>query len=60
MTTDYPHIPKPVDTITHISADMGGYSSGWNGEILSIRRRDHAIVCVGDAVGLGCEWVRYC
>ena len=24
MTTDYPHIPKPVDTITHISADMGG------------------------------------
>jgi len=24
MTLDYPHIPKTLDTITPISADMGG------------------------------------
>ena len=25
MTPDYPHITKSLDTITPISADMGGY-----------------------------------
>jgi hypothetical protein len=51
MTTDYPHMQKSLDTITHISADMCGVMNGslslgrWSRkstELWSIHHRCHA------------------